>query len=177
MLSLQRRAGMRFASQTVNIQRPTTNGDSVSPCRLMGVLHELFHTQAVRWRRATDGEDASKAECRYCQLLSFRPRDFANDPLFALTANDATRSATALRHLRNGDALVYTGGDYHNARQLLQAVKRKVDGTSGRQKRRKKKRTMKEEKCILGAVVPREEWMKQLRFQQEQAELVHKILI
>jgi methylase of polypeptide subunit release factors len=38
--------------------------------------------------------------------------------LQALTVNDTTSGKVAFRHLRGGRALVYTGGDYHNARQL-----------------------------------------------------------
>jgi len=167
-MMLQRQKVMSLVSRT-KIQ-PKTIANFISSRRLG--FHALFHTQTVHWRT-----DEEVVEC--CQLFSFRPLD--SNPLQALTANDTTRSTAALHHIRTGEALVYTGGDYHNARQLLQAVKRKIAGTSSSPRRKKR---AKEKKKITGAVetntapfVVGNQWMKQRQLQRDQSELVHKIFI
>jgi len=136
-------------------------GNFVSSCRSCFLFRSLFHTQIVHWKRDEEAES--------CQLLSFRPSDLKQ--LNALTANDTTRGALALHHLRKGQALVYSGGDYHNARQLLQAVKKKNAGKSGCEKKLKKK------KCFTQAVETSAQWMQQKQLQREQTDILQKILI
>lgn len=52
----------------------------------------------------------------------------APQPLRLVTADDRTSADTALRHARTGSTLLWRG-DYHNARQLLAAMRRRLDRT------------------------------------------------
>lgn len=168
--------GSRLASK---LQRSRTSGGPL-----------LFHTQTVHWRRTADVDDgdaaAAAVERRPCRLVTFRPPDHpTNDPPTALTVDDATRSAWALRRLREGRALVYDGGDYRNARQLLRAVRRRIaaGGASGRpetKRRRNETRIRAEEKEIGGAddvFDVGKEWTRQRESQRERAAIAHGILI
>jgi SAM-dependent methyltransferase len=47
-------------------------------------------------------------------------------------AGDETTAAEALARVRRGETLVYAAGDYHNARQLLGAMGRRLERGSGR---------------------------------------------
>ena len=99
-------------------------------------------------------------EDHYCTLLSFR-RPIRDQTLQAVTVNDATSCKLALTYLRGKKVLVYSGGDYRNACQLLQAVKRKY------------KRNKYDD---MGKPI-KEQWMDQRKRQQEKSEVVNRILI
>ena len=129
----------------------------------------FLHTQTVNWKKNDD-------EVERCQLLSFRAMDNNNNPLHALTVNDATPASIALAHLRKGRALVYTGGDYHNARQLVSAVKRRIVGVSGRQKRKMRAKA-KQSTSDVPRFDIREQWMKKKQMQREYSSLVRRLLI
>ncbi len=114
--------------------------------------HDYFHTQIIHWQKRNDGHDVnihsgSNEEDGKCVVhvgrhISFSPfldtspslshdstgnnSATASVQVRALSVNDTTRASTAIRHLRNSHRLIYTGGDYHNARQLLRAVKHKI---------------------------------------------------
>lgn len=85
--------------------------------------------------------------------------------LDALTVNDTTSCNAAMRHLGDGKALEYSGqgADYHNARQLLQAIKRR---------------------CKRNKLVPQEKstgitklWKEQRKLQEDQSDVVNRLLI
>ena len=136
----------------------------------------FLHTQTVLWKK-TDNEDVQS-----CQLLDFRPSDSSKTrkPLQALTVNDTTSGKVAYRHLRDGRALVYTGGDYHNANQLLRAVKRKCSKPSSSPK---SKRLAKQKEKQVGDTTQQnsesvtQQWTKQRKLQQQQAMVINKLLI
>jgi SAM-dependent methyltransferase len=66
-------------------------------------------------------------------------------------ADDATRAAEAYARARGGEALVY-GGDYHNARQLLAAMGRRVAEDDGTVRARARRRS----RPAAPALAPRE---------------------
>jgi len=115
-----------------------------------------FHTQTVSWKKG----DESYTK----QLVRFRPIANNNTLLEAYNVDDTTSSKTAYSHIRNGEAVVYSNGDYHNARQLLYALRRKIK----RQHHimRKDNHKQQEEAHTL-------DWLKKLKHQ----EVVHKLLI
>lgn len=94
-----------FIAEQTNRSRYYLTGKVIHP-RHQPCL--FLHTQTVLWKK-TDNEDVQS-----CQLLDFRPSDSSKTrkPLQALTVNDTTSGKVAFRHLRDGRALVYTGGDY-----------------------------------------------------------------
>lgn len=53
------------------------------------------------------------------------------ESLLAVVVDDTTRASVAKQHIQNGSALIYQG-DYHNARQLLAALKRRYSKNSGK---------------------------------------------
>jgi len=77
--------------------------------------------------------------------------------------DDTTSSKTAYSHIRNGEAVVYSNGDYHNARQLLYALKRKIKRQNHM---RKDDHKQQEETHTI-------DWLKK----QKHQEVVHKLLI
>ena len=142
---------------------------SGSPNRL--TAQSFLHTQSVHWRRNDDEEELRS------QLFGFRP--LGPNPLHALAVNDATRSSTAMQNLQKGQAIVYTGagGDFHNARQMLQAVKRKCAGRSGAQRRRKRSRQNNSTCDRVDQTSILQQWMKQKQSLREQSEILNRILI
>lgn len=115
----------------------------------------LFHTQTVSWKE--DDKTYTK------QLLRFRPIANNNTLLEAYNVDDTTSSKTAFSHIRNGEAVVYNNGDYHNARQLLYALKRKIKRQNHM---RKDDHKQQEESHTI-------DWLKKQKYQ----EVVHKLLI
>ena len=95
-----------------------------------------------RRRRRRDDDDVVGGPAshppRASRLVSFAPLlphhhpaaadDDAGGPIRAVSVSDDTPSARAMRHLRRGTALVYTGGDYRNALQLHRALGYRVVG-------------------------------------------------
>ena len=129
-----------------------------------GCICLSIHTQIVYWSKFDNGKQQLVDPCR---LLSFRP--VQTGCLRALTVNDTTSCQSALNHLRNGKALVYTGpgANYHNARQLLQALKRRYS-----------KRTENAINCYEhkdGGV--REQWLMHRQLLQDQSEVINRLLI
>lgn len=59
-----------------------------------------------------------------CHLVSVCPLN--RTPLPPLAANNAVCAAKALCHTKAGKTVIYTGGDYRNARQLLTTVKKRA---------------------------------------------------
>ena len=115
----------------------------------------LFHTQTVSW---------TKGDKNYTkQLVRFRPIANNNTLLEAYNVDDTTSSKTAYSHIRNGEAVVYNNGDYHNARQLLYALKRKIK----RQNHMRKDDHKEQEETHTV------DWLKK----QKHQEVVHKLLI
>lgn len=132
-----------------------------------------FHTQTVYWKKKGEGGN-DKEDFVSCKLISSRPTKHPNKILHAITVNDATRAYTALQHIRrDGSAVVYTGGDYHNARQLLQAIKNKYV----RKYQKNKHHTSYPYNVPVDTNYITLQWTNQRKFQQEQSEAVGKILI
>jgi len=114
-----------------------------------------FHTHTVSWKK--DDKNYTK------QLVRFRPIANNNTLLDAYNADDTTSSKTAYSYIRNGEAVVYSNGDYHNARQLLYALKRKIKRQNHMRKDDHKEQ---EEQHTI-------DWLKKKKYQ----EIVHKLLI
>ena len=90
-----------------------------------------------RRRRDDDGDVGGPASHppRASRLVSFAPlthRPAPDDagPIRAVSVCDDTPSSRAMRHLKRGTALVYTGGDYRNALQLHRALGNRIGGGS-----------------------------------------------
>ena len=128
-----------------------------------GCIHSSIHTQIVHWSKINDEQQNVET----CRLLSFRPHRISS--MHGLTVNDTTSCQSAFNHLRNGKALVYTGpgASYHNARQLLQALKR-------RHSKQNKNAIIDFERKDHDV---REQWLMQRQILQEQSELVNRLLI
>ena len=112
-------------------------------------------TQKVYWRRCNKEER--------CALLSFR-RPIKDQILHAVTVDDTTSCKLALTYLREKKVVVYSGGDYRNACQLLQAVKKRY----------------KRNKYYMNDDISKptkEQWMDKRKGQQEKSEVVNRILI
>jgi methylase of polypeptide subunit release factors len=92
-------------------------------------------------------------------LLSQHRFDPELFPLQAVSVNDTTTASTAAQLVRKGKALVYQG-DYHNARQLLSAMKRRFLQKETSQRKPPKLRSIKEL------------WLQQ---RQDTEELAHKL--
>ncbi len=73
-------------------------------------------------------------------------------------ADDRTRADDALRRIRAGEALLYAG-DYHNARQLLAALARRLSGRRG------------------GALPPAESFRRERHRQREAHLLLNRLLV
>jgi methylase of polypeptide subunit release factors len=78
----------------------------------------------VRWRDAAGTE----------REASWRSESAGKAPSRAIEADDTMRADAAWRSVCEGTALVWRG-DYHNARQLLQALTRRFDRSRARQRR------------------------------------------
>jgi predicted RNA methylase len=122
------------------------------------VQRQQLHTRTIYWKRCED--------IHRCKLISFRsPASNNIEPLQALTVNDTTSCNTAMKHLDDGKALVYSGqeADYHNARQLLQAIKRRY---------KRKRMALQETSTDITGL-----WMKQKKLQEDQSDVVNRLLI
>jgi len=64
----------------------------------------------------------------------------SSSSLDAIIADDTTSASTARRHIQHGHALIYQG-DYHNARQLLTAIKRRTPKKSSLKTNRRPTKT------------------------------------
>ena len=176
-------------------------------------LQYYFHTQVVHWTKSdTDGGDSisgNNEECVAGRQISFTPflgetspsssssshthnndNDSVPTIVQALTVNDTTRSSTAFQLLRRGYRLIYTGGDYHNARQLLRAVKHKISQTPSVSasslhsptRTRKKNRTITRNENVKDnnedvISIAQRQWTEMKHLQRTQSEITRRLLI
>lgn len=114
----------------------------------------------IQWKR-TDGSFST------CPVLSQHHTDQAStvsmDPVVeeAVLVNDATRASDAARFIREGNYLLYEG-DYHNARQLLKALKQRFRGKPSKQQ---------QQQTIL------EQWKRQRESIRSQTRRLNRLLI
>lgn len=133
-----------------------------------------FHTQTVHWQQ----EEKDDSDVTVCQLVSFRSLD--SNPLRAMIVNDTTSGSSAYKHLRKGGVVLYSGGDYYNARQLLNTIKRKCSPSlqkARKQKYNEKKKKYQPAKQKDAEDDIRTQWINQRQLQRKQSEFVNKILI
>lgn len=96
-------------------------------------IRRRFHQLSTRWTQpgrdcAGGAGDHHTVDHRRDLLChhDLRQTDSNITVLDAVLVNDTTPTATARKHIKNGRALVYQG-NFHNARQLLAAMKRRVE--------------------------------------------------
>jgi len=158
---------------------------------------QLFHTQTIHWERNDDGTTER------CQLITFRqPLPQSSSTITkAITVDDTTSAKTAFHQITRGNKwLIYSGGDYHNARQLLSAIKRKIIGKVGKQTKKRKGGTKVAADPTVDAtsrdtnatasssshgddnnpiidIDIGKQWIQQRKQQQIQSNLLHKLLL
>src|SRR5690606_7453071 len=93
----------------------------------------------------------------------------AQPPRRLLAVNDTLSADAAFRHLTQGTALVWEG-DYANARQLLQAIGRRLD-------KRDSKRSPSDDAAALNAEERRERFNRHRQQQAQRAALLNRFLL
>jgi methylase of polypeptide subunit release factors len=95
-----------------------------------GTALRWFHQKTVRWKEGAPSVVVERdLLCHHHssnnQDEEQTPEHDNKKPWDAVRVDDATRVTTATRHIQSGKALIYVG-DYHNARQLMAAIKGRV---------------------------------------------------
>eukprot|EP00978_Attheya_sp_CCMP212_P049446 scaffold665172_cov59-Attheya_sp.AAC.1 len=95
-----------------------------------GTIPRWFHQKTVRWKEGAPSVVVERdLLCHHHSSIQQNeeqtPEHDNKKPWDAVRVDDTTRVITATRHIQSDKALIYVG-DYHNARQLMSAIKRRV---------------------------------------------------